>query len=89
MCLDQYGLTNTLVGHRLEAATKVWGRWRHLFSTPLAPVHDRTHKTHEIVVASASWAARLWDTMGRGTPAGGEQKKMKNGPHTIFEGKQL
>lgn len=49
-----------LPAHRLEAATKMWGKWRHLLATPALAVHARVHKTYETVVASALWGSPLW-----------------------------
>lgn len=38
VCLDQCGSTQTMVGHRFEATTKVCGEWRQLLATPALSV---------------------------------------------------
>lgn len=60
VCVDPCGSTQTMVARRLEVATKVWGRWRHLLVSPTPANQARMHNTHETVVASALWGPILW-----------------------------
>lgn len=74
--LDHCGSTKTMGAHRLEVATKDWGRWRHLLGAPALAVHTHMHKTYETVVASALWVSPLWAASSclHGTLTSAEQR---------------